>query len=638
MRLNRKILVLFLISVFFSTMFSQEVGGFEQPDYLKSVGPVPHEMLQTFEEKVQGQVIKSSIYRSRDVRLAEINFYENANFWVTDLLQSGKLLFGDQISSYVNKVCDQLLKDEPEIRSLISVYVVKSSSVNAFATDQGVIVVNLGLLANLENEAQLAMVLAHEIAHFLEKHSLEGFEKGYEVAKEVERNQKSLYESVIQKHLYSQNLELEADQIGLNLFLKTNYKVLSAVNLFDLLSRADTLGFESLVNLKSTSFDFSVQSFNYDTIIKKSVPSDSLWATHPEPLIRKAKLEKFLASMNVDYSDGQAYLVSKEEFDQIKMRSKMEIPRLLLLEGRNIESIYKSIEMMNNTSYSAFFEVMIGKAFVRELVMTKNKRGGRLEHRINSSIGELEEYFEINTIDTLSAICLNMLIELENNYHTIETKSLCEYGKKHLTHHFGNTEEKSKYSNKKYSLANFGVLTPKIIYQDTRKGDYPNRHIKAEKLRRKFVYSLENQASYIVLDGSYLNENRVSLHNEIGVLSNYVSEVLLCDESMFPTDFFQISEIREKYRLNRLALPIGFERKSLRKVPIYYFGVGIYPPLLALPVTFSFIPRRSIGVGILVVDFVEQDVFNFYIRNTRGRGDRKLLQMLRKGLYIQKNY
>jgi predicted Zn-dependent protease len=44
--------------------------------------------------------------------------------------------------------------------------------VNAFALPNGAIYLNVGLLARLENEAQLAHVLSHEIAHVVQRHSL----------------------------------------------------------------------------------------------------------------------------------------------------------------------------------------------------------------------------------------------------------------------------------------------------------------------------------------------------------------------------------------------------------------------------------------------------------------------------------
>ena len=42
---------------------------------------------------------------------------------------------------------------------------------NAFATPNGIVVVNSGLMEMLENEAQLAAVVGHEIAHATHEHT-----------------------------------------------------------------------------------------------------------------------------------------------------------------------------------------------------------------------------------------------------------------------------------------------------------------------------------------------------------------------------------------------------------------------------------------------------------------------------------
>jgi predicted Zn-dependent protease len=48
---------------------------------------------------------------------------------------------------------------------------IRDLEVNAFALPNGSIYVNSGLLSRMENEAQLAGVLAHEITHVANRHS-----------------------------------------------------------------------------------------------------------------------------------------------------------------------------------------------------------------------------------------------------------------------------------------------------------------------------------------------------------------------------------------------------------------------------------------------------------------------------------
>jgi beta-barrel assembly-enhancing protease len=74
------------------------------------------------------------------------------------------------LQAYVQGVMRKLY---PEYDGTIMVTVVDSPSLNAFALPNGSIYINTGLLARLDNEAQMATVIAHEGVHFTHKHSLQ---------------------------------------------------------------------------------------------------------------------------------------------------------------------------------------------------------------------------------------------------------------------------------------------------------------------------------------------------------------------------------------------------------------------------------------------------------------------------------
>lgn len=59
------------------------------------------------------------------------------------------------------------------------VRVVSDPTLNAFTFGGGLLYIHAGLIARMENEAQLAMVLGHEIAHVTEKHVTKGIEQAY---------------------------------------------------------------------------------------------------------------------------------------------------------------------------------------------------------------------------------------------------------------------------------------------------------------------------------------------------------------------------------------------------------------------------------------------------------------------------
>jgi predicted Zn-dependent protease len=88
-------------------------------------------------------------------------------------------LFGDaKIDAYLQSVLDGLY---PEFKGAVRVRTLSDPDLNAFAMPNGSIYMHLGLLARLENEAQLAAVLAHEGAHFVYRH-------GYQRMQNVKSN------------------------------------------------------------------------------------------------------------------------------------------------------------------------------------------------------------------------------------------------------------------------------------------------------------------------------------------------------------------------------------------------------------------------------------------------------------------
>lgn len=78
----------------------------------------------------------------------------------------------DQLSAYMNSVGQRLAAASHRSNIPYHFAIVNSSVLNAFALPGGYIYITRGLLARLENEAQLASVLGHEIGHVTARHSV----------------------------------------------------------------------------------------------------------------------------------------------------------------------------------------------------------------------------------------------------------------------------------------------------------------------------------------------------------------------------------------------------------------------------------------------------------------------------------
>ncbi len=81
------------------------------------------------------------------------------------------------ISSYVNRIGRRLAANAPGPEYPYSFTVANDRTANAFALPGGPIWIHRGILELAENEAQIAGVLAHEVAHVAERHAAEQLSK-----------------------------------------------------------------------------------------------------------------------------------------------------------------------------------------------------------------------------------------------------------------------------------------------------------------------------------------------------------------------------------------------------------------------------------------------------------------------------
>ncbi len=156
-----------------------------------------------------------------------------------------------QISRYVNRVTTRLAENAASGRDGYRVTVLNSPSINAFSLPGGFIYVTRGLLALANNEAELAAVIAHEIAHIDSRHALQREQQVTSAASigrvtaDIMRGPGASAEALSfarnQLAKFSRQQELEADAIGIRLMAKTGYDPRAAVSFLRSLSRQTQL-------------------------------------------------------------------------------------------------------------------------------------------------------------------------------------------------------------------------------------------------------------------------------------------------------------------------------------------------------------------------------------------------------------
>src|SRR5579859_2354156 len=91
--------------------------------------------------------------------------------------RQAKIIDDPVIAEYVNRVGQNLVRNS-DAKVPFTIKVLDSEEVNAFALPGGFFFVNSGLILKAESEAELAGVMAHEIAHVAARHGTRNATKG----------------------------------------------------------------------------------------------------------------------------------------------------------------------------------------------------------------------------------------------------------------------------------------------------------------------------------------------------------------------------------------------------------------------------------------------------------------------------
>ncbi|MEM7660224.1 MAG: M48 family metallopeptidase [Bacteroidota bacterium] len=336
-------------------------------------GTIPEHFRESAREKSLAEI--ESRDRSQFSKRESKEFFVSSNYALNQVYLSGNVYFNDDLTAYVNRIVDHLLQDEPDLRADLKVQVSRFSTPNAASWRDGTILINIGLLSYLQNEAQLAFILAHEIAHFQEKHVLRSFLnqqdiKGGYFSGQTEADR--MY-SLLQ---YSRDQEFDADAKGLELYLKSDYQPTAAAEALRILeiSNDDNEG-EKQVSSLDLSQIFQVDSAQLCSPSKKKrVPvyfsrSNSKsteeedgknMRTHPSIPDRIKALEKELSAS--DSVDKHFFLQPKSDFFRIRQSAFFELVGKYYQQFRYGRSLYICLLMMEQWPENEYLHVLSAKS------------------------------------------------------------------------------------------------------------------------------------------------------------------------------------------------------------------------------------------------------------------------------------
>ena len=215
--------------------------------------------------------------------------------------RQAKFIEDPMITEYVNRVGQNIVLHS-DAKVPFTIKVIDSDEVNAFALPGGFFYVNKGLLLAADNEAELAGVMAHEIAHVAARHAVENQTKA------------SL---------------LEYLAIGGSIFLGgipgmiyQNTAGLGLLGLFMKFSRgaeeeADKLGVQYMY---AAGYDPGAMATMFEKLEAKNKKKPGFiaraFSTHPAPPDRRAAAQALAAR----FPEHEEYVISSSEFQRVKNR------------------------------------------------------------------------------------------------------------------------------------------------------------------------------------------------------------------------------------------------------------------------------------------------------------------------------
>lgn len=213
--------------------------------------------------------------------------------------QQAKLVDDPIITEYVNRVGQNIVLHS-DAKVPFTIKVIDSDEVNAFALPGGFFYVNKGLILAADNEAELAGVMAHEIAHVAARHAMENQGKGTlinygalagiifggPIVSTVLQNGGGILAGLAMLK-FSRGAEEEADKLGVQYLYASGYDPTAMATMFEKLASKNK---------------------------KKPGSFAKLFTTHPQSEDRRDSSLALVAR----FPEREEYVISTSEFQKVK--------------------------------------------------------------------------------------------------------------------------------------------------------------------------------------------------------------------------------------------------------------------------------------------------------------------------------
>ncbi|WP_228438441.1 M48 family metalloprotease [Chryseobacterium pennae] len=354
-------------------------------------------------------------------------------------------VFKSEFDAVIKSLVQRLRKNNPKVPQDLKILIARDNTPNAYCLADGTFVINMGLYNWMDNEAQVAGVISHELGHKIEDHTLKSVlniveqnkldKSTVQSIKETTdrrsqgRNEKAfdiLKNRIYKKSVEKRNLEIHADSLGYVIFKNSDFKKNEFINGLQKLQTFDTVSprelkietYKKLYDLPKQAFkdkwmkkeDFSLYNYNF---YKEKLNKDSL-ASHPEMVKRLEKLKKTFPELNTPVEaekPSEAYLM-------LKKTARMEIlPNFFHSEDYGL-GIYTAMQFLQDGEEEKYYKGWLGKCFTKIYEARKNYNLNRYLDRVEPK-NQSESYQQF--LNFMWNLSLDEIKNISEYYQSVET-------------------------------------------------------------------------------------------------------------------------------------------------------------------------------------------------------------------------
>jgi Zn-dependent protease with chaperone function len=358
---------------------------------------------------------------------------------IKELIISKESVTDTAINNYLQRIVQEIVQKNKELSNLkLRVIFTRNLWANAYSMGDGTIAVNAGMLFYLKNEAELAFIISHELAHYYLDHSGKAIDKyvttinsedyqkelkaiakkKFGVNKELEKFAKAV---VFDSRKHSRTHEAEADYYAFKFLKNSLFNINAITSCLEVLDKIPDSTFFTPLKLdivfkneeypfkkswiEEESSIFSEVNIKKDTSNKKEV--DSL-RTHPDC---KKRIELLKDSVAKFSKNTLFFITDQTNFNKTKQKFLMEGIEYCFSDNHLSRNLYYALSLLQQQQEKSFAVYSIARCF--NVIYDKQKN-----HHLGEAVDNENKFFNDDynlLLKMLSKLRLPEIAAL--NYH-----------------------------------------------------------------------------------------------------------------------------------------------------------------------------------------------------------------------------